>query len=75
MIDTDTIPQQQDLADDSGVVWTPADVKRELKLRSTREAFSMMRKAGARPAERCGRSLRITKRKMLAWLDEAKARS
>lgn len=52
-------------------VLKPADVARECSV-TVREAFKMMRTAGAVAAGRNGHSLRITREKFYRWLDNAK---
>ncbi len=50
-------------------VLEPADVVRECKV-TVREAFRWMREAGARPAGRNRKSLRISREKFYRWLDK-----
>lgn len=49
-------------------IWTPDHVRAHCSLPSNKAAFEWMRRAGARETPD-RRSLRITKRKFLAWLD------
>jgi hypothetical protein len=52
-------------------VLRPSDVARECSV-TVREAYKMMRSAGAVAAGRNGHSLRITREKFYRWLDNAK---
>lgn len=52
-------------------VLRPTDVARECSV-TVREAYKMMRSAGAISAGRNGHSLRITREKFYRWLDNAR---
>jgi hypothetical protein len=53
-------------------VMTPADVSRECQV-TVREAFKLMRQAGALKAGRNGHSLRIPREKFYRWLGDRRS--